>query len=58
MLLTTAETDANPNLSYSIENTAGAPPGTAEAYIKACNPTDLTIDDDNTHFSLLVIDAQ
>ena len=41
-----------------VENTAGAPAGVVEAYIKACNPTDSTVDDEVTHFSPLVFDAQ
>jgi hypothetical protein len=58
LLLTAVWTDAGQDLSYSIENTANGGPADAQAFIKACNPTSSTIDDDETHFTLLVVDAQ
>ena len=47
-------TDASPGLSY----TAEYQPSGASMRIKVCNPTHANIDDGNTHFNLLVIDAQ
>ena len=54
LVLTPNTTDASPGLSY----TAEYQPSGASMRIKVCNPTHANIDDGNTHFNLLVIDAQ
>jgi hypothetical protein len=55
MVLTPNTTDAAPNLSYTGEY---QPTGSNGMIIKVCNPTTANIDDGNTHFSVLAIDAQ
>jgi len=54
LLLTPSRLDANLDLIYSAEFGAS----TGSAFIKVCNPTASSIDDGNTSFNLLVIDAQ
>ena len=55
LVLTPNTTDASPGLSYTAEY---QPTGANSMRIKVCNPTHANIDDGNTHFNLLVIDAQ
>jgi len=55
LLLTTNSTDAAPGLLYSGQY---APTGASSFQIKICNPTTSSIDDENTHFSALLFDAQ
>jgi hypothetical protein len=40
------------NLGYSVESTANGGPSDAQAFIKACNPTNSSVDDEVPHFSL------
>jgi hypothetical protein len=56
LLLTPSFDDAEGNLDYTAEQAAGF--GTGSMIIKVCNPTTGAIDDGNTHFTLLVIDAE
>ena len=55
LVLTPNTTDASPGLSYTAEY---QPSGANSMRIKVCNPTHANIDDGNTHFNLLAIDAQ
>jgi hypothetical protein len=55
MILTANSTDAAANLHYSAEY---QPTNDNFMTIKACNPTTAAIDDGNTHFNLLAINAQ
>jgi uncharacterized iron-regulated membrane protein len=53
LLLTPSFANQHPNLVYSAETTASE-----QMVIQVCNPTANTINDGNTNFNLLVIDAQ
>jgi hypothetical protein len=54
LLLTPDFATQHGDLVYSAETVNG---GGGEMWIQACNPTDSTINDGNTNFNLLVIDA-
>ena len=54
LLLTPDENTASLFLTYTI----GYQPGGSNAILRVCNPTTAAIDDGNTNFNLLVIDAQ
>jgi hypothetical protein len=55
LLLTANTSDAAGGLIYSAEYQPG---GTNDVRLKVCNPFAASIDDGNTHFNLLTIDAQ
>ena len=46
------------NLSYTVLYSSQTGTGEGFVMIRACNPTDATVNDGNTSFNLLVIDAQ
>jgi hypothetical protein len=52
LLLTPSQLDAAINLDYTARYT-----DTGSAAVQVCNPTDSGIDDETTHFNLLVFDA-
>ena len=54
LLLTPDQNTASLFLTYNI----GYQPGGSNAILRVCNPTTAAIDDGNTNFNLLVIDAQ
>jgi len=53
LVLTASQADASPVLSYTAEYSTNG-----SAWIKVCNPANFDVNDGNTHFNLLVIDAQ
>jgi hypothetical protein len=55
LLLTPSYADAHVNLVYGIRYGNTSEP---EARLSFCNPTDFTVSDGTTHFSVLVFDAQ
>ena len=54
LLLTPNYATADPKLIFNIQYV----PNDEYARLRVCNPTDANIDDGNTNFNLLVIDAQ
>ncbi len=54
LLLTPSDADR----SYGLDYSAAYTPDTEAARLFVCNQTNSTIDDNTTHFNLLVIDAQ
>ncbi len=58
LVLTPNWTDTRTSLDYSAQHSSISPQGEDAVSIHVCNPTTAAIDDGNTRFNLLVIDAQ